>query len=400
GRQGRPTEQSLTSEEVEVGSKGEGTTHVIYVEMPANGRFDITLTVVEAINDVSIIAAWEDSPLPPIDEPEENDDNEAIEGSCEDMAQELFSTIDANDDGVIDQREFDNDAEAVEVNFNDVDLNGDGEVEYREVLQEVCSCTNEIAVLTGKMSSTGQGVSLEAFAELDLKNEYDAPAIDLNDNQYVSQEELEILAIVCTTTFDAFDGDGDGVNDDEDAFPENPDESKDTDGDGVGDNADLAPSVANDLIYGSVGLVGAIVFFVLVLLGMGSFRGDDDEQGPNDWDELKQNDLASQMLGLNDPDSIAEPSDAPMNATEDIYAEANKSDSLTESFAPAPHQHDAFSVPSMDAFSDLLQTTGATPPSQQLMGMLDASGSEVLEFPASSGIMWTRSSPSEAWHQR
>ena len=54
----------------------------------------------------------------------------------------------------------------------------------------------------------------------------------------------------------------------------------------------------------------------------------------------------------------------------------------------------------MDAFSDLLETTGATPPSQQLMGMLDANGSEVLEFPASSGVMWTRSSPTEDWHQR
>ena len=149
------------------------------------------------------------------------------------------------------QREFDNDAETVVVSFNEVDLNDDGEIEYREVLQEVCSCSNEIAVLTGKMSTNGQGISLEAFAVLEMMNEYDPSAIDQNDDQYVTEEELEITAIVCTTTFDAFDGDGDGVKDDEDAFPENPDESKDTDGDGVGDNADLAPSVANDLIYGS-----------------------------------------------------------------------------------------------------------------------------------------------------
>ncbi len=400
GRQGRPQEPSLTSEDVEIESTGEGTTHILYVEMPANGRFDITLTVVDAIDDVSIIAAWEDSPLPPIEDSEETNDNEAIEGSCEDMAQDLFTTIDANDDGVISQREFDNDAESVDVSFNEVDLNEDGEIEYREVLQEVCSCSNEIAVLTGKMSSNGQGISLEAFAVLEMMNEYDPSAIDQNDDQYVTEEELEITAIVCTTTFDAFDGDGDGVKDDEDAFPENPDESKDTDGDGVGDNADLAPSVANDLIYGSVGLVGAVVFFVLVLLGMGSFRGDKENLESNDWEELKQNDLASQMLGLNDSDSIADASDSLIGAPEATYAEASQTEALTESFAPTLQQHDSFNVPSMDAFSDLLETTGATPPSQQLMGMLDTNGSEVLEFPASSGVMWTRSSPTEDWHQR
>jgi len=37
------------------------------------------------------------------------------------------------------------------------------------------------------------------------------------------------------------DTDGDGVPDDQDAFPNDPNESVDTDGDGIGDNADIAP---------------------------------------------------------------------------------------------------------------------------------------------------------------
>ena len=53
--------------------------------------------------------------------------------------------------------------------------------------------------------------------------------------------EIDIPILLCETTFDAFDGDGDGVPDVDDAFPNDPDESKDTDGDGVGDNADLCP---------------------------------------------------------------------------------------------------------------------------------------------------------------
>ncbi|NEX16731.1 MAG: hypothetical protein C1943_08905 [Halochromatium sp.] len=41
------------------------------------------------------------------------------------------------------------------------------------------------------------------------------------------------------------DGDGDGVPDDEDPFPDDPDEWADEDGDGVGDNADNCPDVSN-----------------------------------------------------------------------------------------------------------------------------------------------------------
>jgi len=34
------------------------------------------------------------------------------------------------------------------------------------------------------------------------------------------------------------------------------------------------------------------------------------------------------------------------------------------------------------------------------MGMLDATGAEVLEYPAGSGTMWTRASPTDEWNQR
>jgi len=41
------------------------------------------------------------------------------------------------------------------------------------------------------------------------------------------------------------DSDGDGVNDPDDAFPNDPAETKDTDGDGVGDNSDAFPNDAS-----------------------------------------------------------------------------------------------------------------------------------------------------------
>lgn len=44
----------------------------------------------------------------------------------------------------------------------------------------------------------------------------------------------------------AVDSDGDGVIDEEDAFPNDPNESKDADGDGIGDNADIADGDVTD----------------------------------------------------------------------------------------------------------------------------------------------------------
>ncbi len=389
----------MTSQTIEVSSKGEGTEHTLYIEMPANGRFDITIKTVDAISDVSIVAVWEDSQLPPIDEPEEPIDNGPIEVSCEEEAKIIFTETDRNADGVVDERELSNQGETGDLAFSEIDLNGDEEIEYREALQAFCSCSNELGMLLIQMPNDGVGISIEAFKELDLKNTFDLVTMDTNKDKYVSSEELAIGAIICTTTFDAFDADGDGVNDEDDAFPDDPKETLDTDGDGVGDNADLAPSVANDLIYGSIGLIGSVVFVVLLLVGLGFTRGNSDPLEANDWDEMKQQDLASQMLGMEAPLEQEEVADQAV--VPDMMYAPQASVSEPSGFEATIGMQTA-TYPSMEAFSDLLQPLQQhiEPPSQQLMGMLDANGNEVLEYPAESGNQWTRSSPSEPWHQR
>ncbi|ABV88074.1 M9 family metallopeptidase [Shewanella pealeana] len=55
----------------------------------------------------------------------------------------------------------------------------------------------------------------------------------------------ESIAIDIT---DPIDSDGDGVADDQDAFPHDPSETRDTDGDGVGDNADAFPTDASETV--------------------------------------------------------------------------------------------------------------------------------------------------------
>ena len=75
------------------------------------------------------------------------------------------------------------------------------------------------------------------------------------------------------------DSDGDGVYDDQDAFPNDPNETADSDSDGVGDNADAYPDdpTRSALPATPVPLMPAVVLFLtaglLGLLGVRRLRG-------------------------------------------------------------------------------------------------------------------------------
>ena len=85
------------------------------------------------------------------------------------------------------------------------------------------------------------------------------------------------------------DTDGDGVGDNADAFPTDPDETADSDGDGIGDNAEndaLSGTTDPDgmgnmmMIGGTVAAVLLLVIIILVTVMMRKGRG-----GGDDWDE-------------------------------------------------------------------------------------------------------------------
>ncbi|MDG1556571.1 MAG: hypothetical protein P8Q98_02105, partial [Candidatus Poseidoniaceae archaeon] len=107
-------------------------------------------------------------------------------------------------------------------------------------------------------------------------------------------------------------------------------------------------------------------------------------------------DIASQMLGLEEADPMAS---QPTPSVNEMYEQGIP----TQSADVFPQQPSLITnLPSMDAFTDLLESSEApvAAPPQQLMGMLDATGAEILEYPAGSGTMWTRASPTEGWYQR
>ncbi len=304
GRQGRPNGNQgngmdFTSEDIFVKSNGDGTSQSIMIWNPSNGRFDITLFAVSDISDVSIIATWMESELPPIDPPIVEP---IVAESCKEYAGIIFREGDTNGDGVVSLREFEViDGDSGETNFDDVDLNSDGEIEFAEVVQEICSCDNELFSNFEQLTDGGSKVSMEDFSALVWVNQNNFLTMDANDDGFIDFEELEIASLLCETTFSAFDSDGDGVVDDKDAFPNDPKESIDSDGDGVGDNADFAPSVANDLLYATGGavllvLAGLLLFFLKSGMGGSGLVSETNQH----WDEDRHNLMQDEMLGMND----------------------------------------------------------------------------------------------------
>ncbi|HIF91096.1 MAG TPA: hypothetical protein EYQ58_06145, partial [Candidatus Poseidoniales archaeon] len=301
GRQGgRPNGNGdgLTSQDISIESNGDGTSQSIMIWNPSNGRFDITLTAVSDISDVSIIASWVESQLPPIDpEPDEP----VIVETCKETAEIAFREVDTNADGVVSRTELRvMDDDSGDFDFDEIDLNSDGEIEFAEAVQELCTCDNELYNNFEQLADGGFRVSIEDFGSLVWFNEYNFLTMDVNDDGFVDFDDVEIAALLCDTIFSAFDSDGDGVVDDEDAFPNDPDESVDSDGDGVGDNADIAPSIANDLLYATGGtallvLAGLLIFFLRGGMGGSGLTADSSQH----WGDERHIAMQDEMLGLN-----------------------------------------------------------------------------------------------------
>ena len=151
GRQ-RPGE-IFDSEEAVISSDGLGTEQLIYVDLPANGRFDITVEAIEGFSDVTIIASWEYSDfIDPIEEPEKPEEP-VVKQTCRDVADGEMTSKDLDKNGVLSEEEL----KTILINgkniqFSTTDMNKDGEIEFAELLQVSCQCGNELENVFSQLS--------------------------------------------------------------------------------------------------------------------------------------------------------------------------------------------------------------------------------------------------------
>lgn len=253
------------------------------------GYVEITVYANSDLEDISIIATWDvlDEPGPrPEPEPEPPVSNEIME--CDEFIEIMLDDLDTNKDGDISKEEL---MDGDDDEFEEYDTNKDGVLDKSEITVAICSCDNELMLVTEQLDSREGRYSIEILSSIAWKNDFDFFEMDANNDVWIDEEEIEKYGESCVTTYDPFDRDGDGVPDEEDAFPDDPDEDTDTDGDGIGDNSDIIASVNNDVIWVSSGVLGLILVAALGLMFIRSRRGSEYA-----WQDYQKDSMSEAML--------------------------------------------------------------------------------------------------------
>jgi len=152
-------------------------------------------------------------------------------------------------------------------------------------------------LLVGQVSieSTPKSFSLEQSVDIQTQT---LPAFDIQ--KFIDEDEMAYLRDNCITSYNPFDRDGDGVDDSDDAFPDDPTEDKDTDGDGIGDNSDIIASVDNDIVWISASVMGIILISVLAFMLVRIRNGNEER-----WSEDNQN-YSEKMLARYEKSNLSD----------------------------------------------------------------------------------------------
>ena len=267
----------------------------------ATGEIEITIYANTDLEDISIMASWETMEQPsPRPEPDPEPQPDPIYDeltSCEDYIDWLFDYYDSNKDGDISNEEIKRDPEEELAEF---DKNRDNVVDRGELTDEFCSCDNELEFVLMEIGPDLDSYKIEDLNEIDWKNDFDFSDVDVNDDLIVDEDEMAYLRDNCITSYNPFDRDGDGVDDSDDAFPDDPTEDKDTDGDGIGDNSDIIASVDNDIVWISASVMGIILISVLAFMLVRIRNGNEER-----WSEDNQN-YSEKMLARYEKSNLSD----------------------------------------------------------------------------------------------
>ncbi len=409
-------------------SDDEGISQAIIIGQPMAGIYDIDLFAEHSVEEVTIEVIF-----PPDNGGDGTDGEQPDWDVCMELGAQVFRQMDYDGNDEITPEEWrlsgnpidSSDRGADEPSFSDVDRNGDDRLEMGEVENMVCSCGKELDLARFQLVDDEYLVSKEKFSSYPWFNQFDFEAFDRDEDGLLDSMEYRDMRTACKTTWDTFDRDGDGVDNVNDAFPDDASEQFDSDGDGIGDNSDPFKGVNNDLAYAAAGGLGLLLLVMIPILVV-MMRGGKPEFTPEEGDFVS--DLTTSNLAFAEGESkelAAIGSKAPESGVtvESVSTSDSNSDLLPDALTVSDLGFPAESVittsstvavtnvgeaamPDIDIddlVGDMVEDKEddgiVNTPDSALMGSLSGDGSEVLEWPSGSGNKWTRNQIGQDWRE-
>jgi hypothetical protein len=257
-----------------------------------------------------------------------------------------------------------------EIEFADIDTDGDQSLSFNEVLLFACSCKTELTLAEDWKDDMDE----DSFNEFEWKNDFTFEELDKNDDGIIDRNEFNDARDICETTWDPFD-----LNPEK---PEEPEDENPKDEGGILGTEYLS-GLDKEVI---VPLTAGIGILVLVLIIM-AFAQVKKSNAGDKWHAMEEDIISRQTESMLDNAQGSSFSDIPTMVAPEPMVEA-----------PEP-------IVMGDILGDLgldepaIQDVPVEAPPSHIMGALQSGGSEQIEWPSGSGNMFTRASFDAEWEQ-
>ena len=235
---------------------------MLVVMLPMSGCFDFYEGLGESLHEHSVQHS----------EPENNEGSEEEETVYESDEPNIQLEVVSNDmehyayvNGTVLSGAGEENDVVIEIAFEEEYFNGSAIEKYNNIQNDSLDRVQDI--------SDGDTFALSLSFESLMGNTSYSQTIYIKIEELYANGTVEHLTILenYSITIPFIDSDGDGVTDEDDAFPYNENETTDSDGDGTGDNSDAFPNDANETTDSD-----------------GDGVGDNSDSHPNDpalWEE-------------------------------------------------------------------------------------------------------------------